>query len=138
MLPAQPYLTSLTYETSLQFSMSFLITCELLLNLVTPVSYSFPADGILVKDLWPASYPLLADSSANTTVTDVVPYSMEEKGSWAHIGPKFGSSDPSRRYALYYVPTSKDTPRIQVSLRLQGFIHRHKIGALGNWRGCVS
>lgn len=94
------------------------------------------ADGTLVKELWPSSYPLLTDRT--DPYLDIVPASVEEKAQWAYVGPKINSTDRSRRYALYYLPTSKDDiSRVQVSIRLQGFVQRHKIGALGNWSGYV-
>lgn len=91
-----------------------------------------------MKDMWPADIPSLLDdiTVGSGKAEDWVPRDLDDMEAWAYVGTKTGSVDPTRRHALLYVsPAPSGTPRVQVSIRVQGYVERASLATLGNWTG---
>lgn len=98
--------------------------------------------GILIKYLWPPELQQLPDEAngdgEESTSAARVPESIEDMLSWAYIGRRMDCRDRTRRYTLFYnsaIGNGEGPTRVQVGLRVQGFVQRLNISPFGNWMG---
>ncbi|KAJ3487740.1 hypothetical protein NLI96_g3329 [Meripilus lineatus] len=70
-----------------------------------------------------------------------VPRCIEDMLGWAHLGRRIDCRDRTRRYTLFYTSGNENgegRPRVQLGLRVQGFVQRLNISPFGNWMGTES
>jgi hypothetical protein len=104
----------------------------LILNILTATETQ------LAKSLWPEGIAHLYREPTNLQQCknwQIVPDSFEELCDWAFLAKDEVATDKKHsHHLLYAVP--KDNNRIYVvMLRLQGFISRCALTALGDWKG---
>ena len=93
--------------------------------------------------MWPPTLPKLREDEPTQdqfNFQSVVPMDLDVMSTWMHVGVNPDAADWSRRNVLLYTMPEADEgeSRIQVAVRLQGFVDRLKISPLGNWNRSVS
>lgn len=94
--------------------------------------------GEMVRDLFPNAIgrPLIDDVTyASASPWQLVPDSFDEICNWADVISVGRDSTGSLRYKLVYKTEGDDQNRLEVRLRLQGFLSNAAIGPLGDWNG---
>lgn len=75
-------------------------------------------------------------TSTDQSPRELVVERNEPLSNWCHVGTDFSTGDPSRKnVVLYGAATAGGRERVHV--RVQGFIRKHDLRALGNWEGLV-
>lgn len=107
-----------------------------------PPSLVLLETGILVKFLWPPELQQLPDAMPEeaepSDANQQVPRCIEDMLGWAHLGRRIDCRDRTRRYTLFYTSGNENgegRPRVQLGLRVQGFVQRLNISPFGNWMG---
>lgn len=80
-----------------------------------------------VLDMWPPALKKIPSGNAS-----VVPEDITGLKAWCYVAQDFSVGDPTRTNVLLYRNTED---RVKVMIRLQGFVAKIDIRALGNWKG---
>jgi hypothetical protein len=95
---------------------------------------------MFAKTCWPK--PLdkrieLVDGTDEPKFWQVVPTTFEEMCDWAYVSMNKISNDQTRRHLVLYrnPEVTHGSVVYPVTLRVQGFVERAKLTALGDWDG---
>ncbi|KAL1942560.1 hypothetical protein VTO73DRAFT_6162 [Trametes versicolor] len=93
------------------------------------------SDSTLARDLWPDRRGrLINDVSELDTLPPrkIVPFDYDSLSSWVCVDPCGVDTSCA---AWIHPDAAGDNERIEVSVRVQGFVHKASLGMLGNWNG---
>ncbi|KAF7797227.1 hypothetical protein EIP86_008419 [Pleurotus ostreatoroseus] len=97
-------------------------------------------NGRLVRDMWPAFIPRIAQDKASDKLKahEKVPDNMEDLLAWAHV--RHFTGKPHAHYSLLHSDETVNTDRQvrEVFLRLQGYVLEKNLEPLGDWDGKTS
>lgn len=67
---------------------------------------------------------------------EIVPDNLVELAAWAYPVANDASTDRSRLYKLVHATLGRDKKDLyEVIIRVQGFVMKHNLHALGDWSG---